>query len=90
MLKRTTLASIAAGLVLGAPFASADPQWFYPGHGWSAQPPLVQTAPEERIRVAGKIPAPSVSESTTPEAPARFCEPSGSTHPERLLESCGY
>lgn len=40
MLKRYMLASLVAGLALGAQSAVADNQWFYEGHGWLPQPPF--------------------------------------------------
>lgn len=40
MFKRYMLASLVAGLALGAQSAAATDLWFYPGHGWLPQPPF--------------------------------------------------
>lgn len=40
MFKRYILASLVAGFTLAAPLATASDLWFYPGHGWLAQPPF--------------------------------------------------
>ncbi len=41
MLKRYLLASLVAGLALAAQSAVASDLWFYEGHGWLAQPPIL-------------------------------------------------
>lgn len=40
MLKRYFAAALVAGLALAAQSANATDLWFYPGHGWLAQPPF--------------------------------------------------
>jgi len=87
MLKRYFVASLVAGLALGAQSAVADSLWFYEGHGWLAQPPF---SSERDSRSASVIAAPSARQAVNPKTRANFCEPSGNTHPERPLEQCGY
>ena len=87
MLKRYTLAFLVAGLALGAQSAAASDLRYYEGHGWLAQPPF---SSERDSRSASVIAAPAARQAVNPKTRANFCEPSGSTHPERPLEQCGY
>lgn len=97
MLKRYLLASLVAGLALGAQSAVADSLTFYEGHGWLPQPPI-SSSTDARGGLPGTVlagPTSSVASSQSsqvvnPKRRANFCEPSGSTHPERPLEQCGY
>jgi len=98
MLKRYMLASLVAGLALGAQSAVAGGTlWFYEGHGWLPQPPF-SSSTDARASLPGTViagPTSSIagsqsSQVVNPKTRANFCEPSGSTHPERPLEQCGY
>jgi len=54
MLKRFLLASLVAGLTLGAQSAVASDLWFYPGHGWLPQPPF-SSSTDARASLPGTV-----------------------------------
>ena len=66
MLKRYFAASLVAGLAFAAQSAIATDLWFYPGHGWLAQPPLSSSAQESDRQTTSMIAAPAAS--TTKQA----------------------
>lgn len=70
MLKRYTLASLVAGLALGAQSALATDLWFYPGHGWLAQPPFSSSAHARDSQPVSVIAAPSARRSVNPQTSA--------------------
>ena len=67
MLKRYMLASLVAGLALGAQSAVASDLWFYPGHGWLPQPPF---SSERDSRSATVIAAPTARRAANPQTSA--------------------
>lgn len=86
MLKRYMLASLVAGLALGAQSAVAGGTlWFYEGHGWLPQPPFSSSSHARDSRPATVIAAPVARQvvnpqtSTSPEAafPAPYDRPGG-------------
>jgi len=77
MFKRYILASLVAGFTLGAPLASAGNLWYYPGHGWLAQPPFASSMDARDSRTAAVIAAPSAGQVANPQinAPSRAAFP---------------
>lgn len=61
MLKRYMLASLVAGLTLGAQSAVASDLWFYEGHGWLPQPPFSSSTDARDSRSPAVIAGPTSS-----------------------------
>jgi hypothetical protein len=86
MLKRYLLASLVAGLALGAQSAVAGGTlWFYEGHGWLPQPPFSSSSHARDSRPVTVIPAsaprqvgnPQPSASPRAPFPAPYDTPGG-------------
>lgn len=77
MLKRYLLASIVAGLALGAHSAAAGDLWFYEGHGWLPQPPLSWTTGQGHgsTVIAGPTSALAGAQSTDAMTPSGNASP---------------
>jgi hypothetical protein len=73
MFKRYILASLVAGFTLGAPLATAENLWYYPGHGYLPQPPFTSSMDARDSRPAAAIAAPSAGQAANPQvsAPSR-------------------